>query len=181
MSKDLRDVMEAVDKRIKETDHPLAKLWRTLLLNGDIGIEQWDKLTMRYYRSPYSRIKKNATDIASDKNNFYRSMGAPVITWKNFFKALCILSPVSIRFDLTLTWNNGKNVTASFFTKNPMPLYDEQMLLMPIEHKARRSVRRNVKNGPLTLGLDEETLTKPHMSLRRKLAERDNVKKLGDL
>jgi hypothetical protein len=143
--------MEAADKRVKETNHPLAVLYRSLLYEADIGIVKWDKLTMRYYRSPYSRIKKNATDIASDKNNFYRSLGAPTMTWKNFFKALCIMSPISIEFSIKLNFFNKKTVEATFFTKNPMPLWDEDMPIVPIDHTTRRSKRRGQKPPKVVL------------------------------
>lgn len=145
MSKQLRHVMDAADKRIKETNHVLAVMYRGLLINANIGIVEWDRLAMRYYRSPYSRTKKNAIDIASDKNNFYRSLGAPTLTWKNFFKALCIMSPVSFEFNIKLNFLNKKQVAYTFTTANPMRLWDETMPISPIEHNVKRKRNRHGK------------------------------------
>jgi hypothetical protein len=137
--------MDAPDKRVKETNHVLAVMYRGLCRNAGLGIVEWDRLTMRYYRSPYSRIKKNAIDIASDKNNFYRSLGAPTMTWKNFFKALCIMAPVSMEFNIKLNFFNRKPISFTFFTKNPMELWDEKMPIAKIEHNTKRNRKHKGK------------------------------------
>jgi hypothetical protein len=183
MSKELRNVMESPDKRYQETNHALAKLWRLLMMDVHLRIEEWDKLTTRYYRSPYSRVKKNVTDIASDKNNFYRSIGARSMTWKNFFKAVCILSPVTIEFTIKCIWLNGKMAEATFHTKNPMELWDETMPLSDIIHRPRKNGRKkNTRNFEQPVArkmfdeseddnLAEDELDKVRKSIRQKIKE----------
>lgn len=126
MNKMLSRIFDTADKRVKETNHLLARLYRQILQDLNVTPLEWDKLINRYYRSPYSKVKKNARDIASDKNNFNRAMAKDKVSWNNFFKAICILSPEWIRIEVTFGWRNGKSTSHSVETKNPIGMHDEQ-------------------------------------------------------
>lgn len=126
MNKKLGRIFDAADRRVNETNHMLARLYRSILAKTQITVQEWDRLINRYYRSPYSKVRKNARDISSDKNNFNRAIAADKISWNNFFKAICIMGPVWIRIDVTMRFSNGEESTHTVETKNPIGLYDEQ-------------------------------------------------------
>lgn len=120
MNKQFSDLLQAEDKKFKEAENIPAKLFRIILMDMNILPGRWEALTNAYYQSSYSRVKKNKADIASDKNNFNRAMAEPNVTWRNFLKALFILAPKKIRFDVRLTWSNDITTIHSVEQVNPM-------------------------------------------------------------
>ncbi len=120
MNKDLSRILVSADKRAGETNHLLARLLRQVMADLAISPIEWNELINRYYRSRYSRTRKNARDIASDKNNFNRAIAKEQVSWRNLFKAICIFGPKSIKLTIEFEWSNGKSTTHHVKTSNPM-------------------------------------------------------------
>ena len=120
MNKNLSRILDSADKRAGETNNLLARLLRQIMADLAITPIEWNKLINRYYHSRYSRARKNARDIASDKNNFNRAIAKEQVSWRNLFKAICIFGPKSIKLTIEFEWSNGKGTTHSVKTTNPM-------------------------------------------------------------
>jgi hypothetical protein len=163
MNKDLTRIFDSGDKRVGETNHLLASLYRKIIMDLNLRIREWDSALNRYYKSPMSRVRRNARDIASDKNNFNRAIAKDKISWNNFFKAICIMGPEWIGIEITLRWKNGKTTSHSVGTSNPMAsLSDNHTTLEDTADKSLGS-KSNSDDGDNT---DE------HISLRKKIADK---------
>lgn len=61
-----------------------------------------------YAKSPLSKNKPSAKDVSQERNNINRAiLDTQHMTWANFWKTLCLLSPVKIEIEVRLGWRNG--------------------------------------------------------------------------
>lgn len=106
MSKDLNRILASDDKKVKEATNELALLYRQMLADLNITTLTWYPMVVQYFKSRYSRTRKNAVDIGQDRNNFNRALAKPRISWANFMQFLKILRPVKIEIIIRLHWKD---------------------------------------------------------------------------
>ncbi len=131
MNKRMESILSDNDKKISEADNIPAKMLRGILRDLGIGSILWDKLVNSYYNSQYSTVAKNKVAIATDKNNFNSGIAKENVTWGRFMRALFILSPVKITFQVRLQWRNGTESVHEQSVRNYMKKLVEENQMAP--------------------------------------------------
>lgn len=126
MSKELKQLLDAPDKRIRQATNALANLRSRICADLGIGSIVWDRKIMRYLNSPLSRTPKNAKDIGQDKNNFNRALAKESLTYNNFIKFLMILGPKKIRITISMEWKNEQVTTHEVDITNMLAELDDE-------------------------------------------------------
>lgn len=107
MNKSLRDIVADTDKQVSQSRNPLAKLYRTILLEKNITHSTIDHYLTQYLDDPTLGIPKNSKDRSSERGNLLKQLGRPTISWKIFTKGLRLLRPRHVRITLTFTDQRG--------------------------------------------------------------------------
>ena len=125
MSEEVNQMLQADDKGVAEATGTLSKLFRQILLDVGVTPMQWSKLMQGYLTNPRNRVPKNGRDRSTHRGNLNKELRKPNMTWNNFKRGLIFLSPVKIRFEVHLTWNNkrttlhGVTLTNRTFREEP--------------------------------------------------------------
>lgn len=101
-----REILNEPDKGMGRATGVLARLFRLILVENRIDIPRWSRLMDRYLDDPRNGIPRNGKDRSSARGNLNKELRRETMTWKVFRKALQFLGPVSIRFEVHLTWAN---------------------------------------------------------------------------
>lgn len=107
MSKSLKEIVADTDKQITQSRNPLARLYRTILLEKDINHNTIDHYLNQYLDDPALGIPRNSKDRSSERGNLLKQLGKPTISWKIFTKGLRLLRPRHVRITLTFTDQRG--------------------------------------------------------------------------
>lgn len=108
MSKSLKDVVVDTDKQISRSRNPLAKMYRTILLDLAINHSSIDHYLNQYLDDPRLRIPKNSKDRSSERGNLLKQLGKDTLSWKIFTKGLRLLRPKHVRFIVEFTDQRDK-------------------------------------------------------------------------
>lgn len=103
-----KDIIETPDKGVSAAKGVLAKLFRTILRDLDIRGPEWEKKITQALDDPAGSMPKNSKDRSTLKGNLNKMLKADRLTWKNFQKGLRLLAPKFVKFEVHLTWPNGK-------------------------------------------------------------------------
>lgn len=103
----LRDIIRDPNKKVNEARNELSFLFRTILNEHRISIDQWDNLTTRYYTSRYGRDIKT---VSQEKINLIRAVAKESLTWGRFMEAIETLGYDECEFSITLR-NTGEKVS----------------------------------------------------------------------
>ena len=129
------DILAQEDKGIHAARGVLARLFRTILYERGIDGPRWEVLMQRVLDDPRSPAPRNSKDRSSLKGNLNKAFRAPRMTWKTFEKAMRLLSPESMTFEVHLKWFNGEttihNVTQDLGGFRPEDYAD---ILSPTGH-----------------------------------------------
>lgn len=101
MSKSLKEIVADTDKQVSKSRNPLAKLYRTILLDKGINHNTIDHYLNQYLDDPTLGIPKNSKDRSSERGNLLKQLGKPTLSWKIFTKGLRLLRPKHIIITLT--------------------------------------------------------------------------------
>ncbi len=104
---DERDLLNDLDKGVKEARGVLSVLWRQLLMARSIDGWQWDKLMRDYLADPRNGIQNNSRDRSSARGNLNKELKRDDMTWRVFLKALNFLGPVRVVFTVDITFKDG--------------------------------------------------------------------------
>lgn len=103
MSKSLKEVVVDTDKQISRSTNPLAKMYRTILLDLAIDHSSIDHYLNQYLDDPNLRIPKNSKDRSSERGNLLKQLGKDTLSWKIFSKGIRLLRPKRVRFTIEFT------------------------------------------------------------------------------
>lgn len=103
-----KDILHQEDKGVRTARGVLSRLFRTILFEQGIDGPRWEMLMQRILDDPRNPAPRNSKDRSSLKGNLNKALKAPRMTWKTFEKALRLLAPESVRFEVHLKWFNGK-------------------------------------------------------------------------
>lgn len=120
MSRNFRDMLEAPDKRIGESQNILARLFRGILMDHNVTPSQWDAMVDRYFRSRLSRTPKDSKAINQDKYNFIRALEKDKLSIGRFETAINILGAESVEFMLTMNWRGKPSSKHKVSIRNPL-------------------------------------------------------------
>lgn len=107
MSKSLKEIVADTDKQVSKSRNPLAKLYRTILLEKGINHTTIDHYLNQYLDDPALGIPRNSKDRSSERGNLLKQLGKPAISWKIFTKGLRLLRPRHVKITLTFTDQRG--------------------------------------------------------------------------
>lgn len=113
MSKSLKEVVVDTDKQISRSRNPLAKMYRTILLDLAINHSSIDHYLNQYLDDPRLRIPKNSKDRSSERGNLLKQLGKDSLSWKIFTKGLRLLRPKHIKFTIEFTNQRGETTSHS--------------------------------------------------------------------
>lgn len=108
MSNSLKEIVADTDKQVGQSSNPLAKLYRTILLDKNITHNTIDHYLNQYLDDPIHGIPKNSKDRSSERGNLLKQLGKNSISWKIFTKGLQLLRPRAVRLTLTFTDQRGE-------------------------------------------------------------------------
>jgi len=107
MKEEKKDILEQPDWGVGTARGALAKLFRTILKDLKIGGPEWERHMQRALDDPRGPAPRNSKDRSTLKGNWNKALKADRMSWKTFQQALRLLSPVSARFEVQLTWLKG--------------------------------------------------------------------------
>lgn len=81
----------------------LARIWRTILFNYNVGPEEYSDLVTKYLRDPRNRISTNPVKRNSERSNLINALfhAAGKMTWKSLCKGFNILCLTRIEIRIT--------------------------------------------------------------------------------
>lgn len=103
-----RSLLESPHKGVDAAENPLARLWRQIL--RDLGMEpyRWQQLMDRFLKNPRNGIPSTSRDQSSARGNLNKELFKTRLTFPTMMRGLALLDPRKIRFEVHMTWNNGK-------------------------------------------------------------------------
>lgn len=107
-SHQINRMLDSHDKEIGKARGILARMFRKILADANIKYWEWDSLMERYLNNPRNRVPNNTKDRSSARGNLNKELYRETMTWKVFDKALRFLSPVRVRFEVHITWENKR-------------------------------------------------------------------------
>lgn len=109
------EVLLATDRRVNSTSDPLARIFRRLLLDGNITPSTMSILMDRYIRK---KSKNNSATRLTDKANYTSGLFKPQITFKSLLRGFKILDLTKVEITVRAHWKNG-NVSEITDTIDP--------------------------------------------------------------
>lgn len=110
----LHRMLAAPDKEVKKTSGAngiLARLFRTILLDLNIGPSRFGALLQQYILDPRNGVADNKKDQTSARGNLNKEFYKPQMTWKVFLKAMRFLRIKKIVFVVELHHSGLGNKT----------------------------------------------------------------------
>ena len=105
--------MSSPDKRLGETNNALARLFRTILKDHQVGYDQFSKSITNYLNREQMNAPRSKKDQSREKGNLVKELSGNSLTFKNFIKGLRVLNPVSAELTVTLKWRRGAETVHS--------------------------------------------------------------------
>lgn len=87
----IKQILASTDKGVTRTDNVLTRLFRTILLDCNIGPRLFDNLVKQYLHDPNSGIDDNPTARNNHRGNLMKELATDNMTWRAFMKALHVL------------------------------------------------------------------------------------------
>ena len=112
-NKDLQEMLSSPDKHVSETTNALARLFRTILKDHNVGYDQFSKSITGYLNREQTSAPRSKKDQSREKGNLVKELSGSSFTFKNFTKGLRVLNPVTAELHLTLKWRRGQVSTHS--------------------------------------------------------------------
>lgn len=106
----LTRILTSPDREIRNThgaNGALARLFRVILLDLNIGPSRFGSLLQDYILDPRNGVANNKQDQTSARGNLTKEFARPQMTWKVFCKALKFLQILRIEFSVTAHWRHG--------------------------------------------------------------------------
>lgn len=108
-NKELQELLSSPDKNVTETTNPLARLFRTVLRDHNVGYDQFSRSMTRYLNREQHAAGKSKKEQSHERGNLVKELRGNSFTFKNFAKGLRVLNPVSADLTLTLHWKRGQS------------------------------------------------------------------------
>lgn len=105
MSEEIHKILSLDDRGVPEARDAPAKLFRGILFDLSIERMTWDRLMRDFLTNPRSGIPDNPTKRSSERSNLNRALAKPNITWKMFRKAIQVLNPKGVSYELAIVWS----------------------------------------------------------------------------
>lgn len=106
-------MLSSPDKHVSETTNALARLFRTILKDHNVGYDQFSKSITGYLNREQTSAPRSKKDQSREKGNLVKELSGSSFTFKNFTKGLRVLNPVTAELHLTLKWRRGQVSTHS--------------------------------------------------------------------
>lgn len=103
--------MSSPDKRLSETNNALARLFRTILKDHQVGYDQFSKSITNYLNREQMSIERSKKEQSREKGNLVKELSGNSLTFKNFIKGLRVLNPISAELQITLKWRRNIETT----------------------------------------------------------------------
>lgn len=110
-NKDLQEILSSPDKNLAETTNPLARLFRVVLRDHNVGYDQFNRSITRYLNREHEVASRSKKEQSREKGNLVKELAGSSFTFKNFAKGLRVLNPVSAELSITLTWRRNQTTT----------------------------------------------------------------------
>lgn len=111
-NQNLKVIVSSHDKKVDEAHNALARLFRIVLRDLDIDLEQMHTLINRYVKRENAKVA-DPNLKSSLKTNLIAALSNKHISFKFFEKFAKILDPDSVTFSVTFHWKNGTSSTHS--------------------------------------------------------------------
>ena len=107
-NKDLQEILSSPDKNLAETTNPLARLFRLVLRDHNVGYDQFNRSISNYLNREQAAASRSKKEQSREKGNLVKELSGDSFTFKNFTKALRVLNPVSAELTLSLKWRRNQ-------------------------------------------------------------------------
>lgn len=107
-NKDLQEMLSSPDKNITSTTNPLARLFRTVLMDHNVGADQFTRSINAYLNREHRIANKSKKEQSQEKGNLVKELNGTSFTFKNFAKGLKVLNPISAELTITLHWRRNQ-------------------------------------------------------------------------
>jgi len=107
MSEEIHEILSLDDRGISTASDAPSKLFRSILLDLRIDRMTWDRLMRDFLTNPRSGVDNTPTKRSSERSNLNRALAKDRVTWRQFRKALQVINPKSVSYELELTWKES--------------------------------------------------------------------------
>lgn len=111
----LTKILKSPDKKTKEAESVLARLYRQILADIHMDTGRWNRLMQRMLDNPRHRYPRKGGGRSSAKGNLNKLLSAKTMSIRTFEKGMILLAPLSFTLECRVTWAD-KSVTSSSIT-----------------------------------------------------------------
>lgn len=88
----------------------LAKLWLQTMI--DLGIKPTKLISLieKYVDDPSNGVPVNGKNRSTERGNMMKQLTRPDMSWKVFLKAIRVLNPRYVRFEVHLGWRGQETI-----------------------------------------------------------------------
>lgn len=128
MSEEIHEILSLDDRGISSASDAPSKLFRSILFDLQINRMTWDRLMRDFLTNPRSGVDNTPTKRSSERSNLNRALARERVTWKMFRKALQVMNPKVVSYELELSWQKDyifPNKTPNTLNYSPMARENE--------------------------------------------------------
>lgn len=104
MSEEIHEILLLDDRGTSTASDAPSKLFRSILYDLKIDRMLWDRLMRDFLTHPRSGVENTPTKRSSERSNLNRALAKDRVTWKMFRKALQVVHPTNVSYQLELGW-----------------------------------------------------------------------------
>lgn len=128
MAEEIHEILSLDDRGISSASDAPSKLFRSILFDLQINRVTWDRLMRDFLTNPRSGVDNTPTKRSSERSNLNRALARERVTWKMFRKALQVMNPKVVSYELELAWQKDyifPNKTPNTLNYSPMARENE--------------------------------------------------------
>lgn len=111
MSKELHSMLLSPTKDVTKARGILARLFRQIMMDLNITPMMFNNLMIKYLSNPANGNFNDGKSRSSERGNLIKEIRRPNMSWNVFLKCLRFLNPISIRFEVHLSWGGKRSTT----------------------------------------------------------------------
>lgn len=106
-NKNLQEILEDPSKKVTQTTNAMARLFRLILKENNIGYGQLSSNINRYLERQQTAVARGKKAQSRERGNLVKELSNDSLTFNNFIKGLHVLNPVSVELAVTIRWRRG--------------------------------------------------------------------------
>lgn len=110
---DINTMLASPDKRIREAHGILSRMYRLVLFELGITPYKWNLLLINYLDRLTEANNLSQDRVTNERNNLRKGLSDPDMTFEMLTRGLSVLSPIAMKFEIELLYDNEVRVFSS--------------------------------------------------------------------